>query len=202
MSTKIWAALLALPLALAACEPPKETGTKVQATVNLPEPPKLPPLAVAAQYENNVYSIAGIKRALLLHRGPKVLGTDQTVRGFVVEHYQNPCPKAAKDCLGKKPHFFIADAPDAKARLVVVPKFTEEKDGEIKKNYEVGKSYDFKGRFTQTADNGFTDAGGLLNIEMGCPTVPDPKIKCYPEQVEEYPPGMDPTGAPPKKPVP
>lgn len=185
MSLRTWVMILALPIAIGACEEPKETGTKPQIAVTLPDPPKVPALPVAAQYENNIFSIAGIKRAMILRRGAKVLDSNQVVRGVVVEHYQNPCPPKSKDCLGKKPHFFIADTPDSKSKMTVVP--TWEVEGKkLEEMFEVGKTYDFKGRFVQSAINGFTDAGGLLNIEN-------------PE--EEVPPGgLDPTGLPPKRP--
>jgi hypothetical protein len=185
MSLRVWVATLALPFLIGACEEPKEVGTKTQANVTLPDPPKMPTLPVAAQYENNIYSIAGIKRAMLLRRGPKVLDTDQVIRGFVLEHYQNPCPKKSKDCFGKKPHFFIADSTDSKIRMTVVPEWEIEGD-KLQQMFEVGKSYDFKGKFSQNALNGFTDASGLLNIEN-------------PEAEPVPPGGLDPTGLPPKR---
>jgi hypothetical protein len=193
MSLRIWVAALALPLALAACEEPKETGTKVQANVTLPDPPKVPPLPVAAQYENNIYSIAGIKRALILRRGTKVLDTPQVIRGTVVGHYPNPCPPKSKDCLGKKPYFYIADAAgptyqtceEKKDRCLTIVPTWEIESKKLEEMYAVGTTADFKGRFVQTALNGFTDAGGLLNLD----------------NPEELPPGApDPTGLPPKRP--
>jgi hypothetical protein len=183
MSLRVWVAALALPFMLGACEEPKETGTKVQANVTLPDPPKMPTLPVPAQYENNIYSISGIKRAMLLRRGPKILDTDQVIRGFVLEHYQNPCPPKSKDCFGKKPHFFIADSIDSKNRMTIVPDW-EIEGKKLEEMFKVGESKDFKGKFSQNAINGFTDAAGLLNIE-------DPNAEPIP------PGGLDPTGAPP-----
>lgn len=172
-----------------ACEEPKEAGTKVQIQVSLPEPPKLPPLPFPAQYDGGIYSVVGLKRALILRRGPKVMETDQTVKGFVVAHYENPCKKNDKDCLGKQPHFFIADSMDSPSKMTVVPAWNAEGE-KLLKLYPQGTQFDFKGRFTVQAGNGFADAAGLLNID------------CPPEEcpVEEVPTGPDPSGRPPRIP--
>lgn len=183
--------MLAFVLLAAACgAEPKETGTKIQAEVNLPGPFKPPALAYPAQYDGGIFSVVGLKRALTYRRGPKIMDTNQTVRGYVVRHYENPCPKSARDCLGKEPHFWIADAMDSKTELTVVPSWKI--DGEkLKKMYEVGQTYDFKGRFAIQAGNGFADAAGLLNVD--CPPEVCPEMVQDPTAV---PPGMLPKRPP------
>lgn len=173
------ALVLIASLLMLGCSEPQETASKPQIQVNLPPPPKLPPLPHPAKYDGTVYSVVGLKRQLIMRRGEKIWDTDQTVRGYVVEHYENPCPKRAQDCLGKEPHFWIADdlnAPkEERFRLTVVPSWPEDGD-KLKEMFQVGMQYDFKGRFTTLAGNGYADANGLLNIDCPpeiCPVAED-----------------------------
>jgi hypothetical protein len=177
-------ALAFLLFAAPACEEAKPTGNKLNVQVNLPAPPVLPPLPAptTGKYDGNIFSVAGIKRSLLLRRAPKVMETPQTIKGYIVKFYENPCDKNAKDCLGKEPHFWISDTPNGTDTLVVVPSWKDE-NNKLMKMYEVGKQYDFKGRFTIQAINGFTDTAGLLDLE--CP----PEI-CPVDELQTGPGGL------------
>lgn len=146
---------------------------------NLPEVPTLPPPPFPTTYDDDSYSVYGLRS-----RMTKLLGTDLAVTGYIVSIYEPPpctmrkkeeCPKAAM------PHMFIADAPDQTDRaeqLIVVGYADNQEQLErarrgrktttisgavvVPKNLEVGTRVRVKGHFTLMSSGGFNTSNGLL----------------------------------------
>lgn len=149
---------------------------------DLPEVPTLPPPPFPTTYEDDSYSIYGLRS-----RATKVLDTDLSVTGYIVEVYEPPpcekrkkeeCPKAAM------PHIFIADTADQTERaeqLIVVGYADNQEQLErarrgrktttisgdvlVPKDLKVGNKVRVKGYFTLISSGGFNTSNGLLEYD-------------------------------------
>ncbi|HSN82965.1 MAG TPA: hypothetical protein VLS88_10335 [Polyangiales bacterium] len=149
---------------------------------DLPEVPTLPPPPFPTTYEDDSYSIYGLRSRLT-----KVLDTDLSVTGYIVEIYEPPpcekrkkeeCPKAAM------PHMFIADTADQTERaeqLIVVGYADNQEQLErarrgrktttisgdvlVPKDLKVGHKIRAKGYFTLISSGGFNTSNGLLEYD-------------------------------------
>lgn len=147
---------------------------------NLPEVPTLPPPPFPTTYEDDSYSVYGLRTRLM-----KVLDTELAVTGYIVDIYEPPvcnkrkkdeeCPKAAA------PHMFIADTPDQTDRseqLIVVGYADNQEQLErarrgrktttiagavvVPRDLKVGNKIRAKGQFTLISSGGFNTSNGLL----------------------------------------
>lgn len=146
---------------------------------NLPEVPTLPPAPFPTTYDDDSYSVYGLRSRLT-----KLLDSDLAVTGYVVDIYEPPactkkkaeeCPKVAM------PHMFIADTADQTDRgeqLIVVGyadnqeqlararrgrKTTTISGGVVvPRDLVVGKKVRVKGHFTLISSGGFNTSNGLL----------------------------------------
>lgn len=147
---------------------------------NLPEVPTLPPPPFPTTYEDDSYSVYGVRSRLT-----KVLDTDLAVTGYIVEIYEPPvckkrkkdeeCPKAAA------PHMFIADTADQadRAEQLIVVGYADNQEqlerarrgrktttiaGEVvvPKDLKVGNKVRAKGQFRLISSGGFNTSNGLL----------------------------------------
>jgi hypothetical protein len=146
---------------------------------SLPEVPTLPPPPFPTTYEDDSYSVYG------LHLRPaKVLDTDLSVTGYIIEIYEPPpckerkkeeCPKVAA------PHMFIADTRDQTDRaeqLLIVGYADNQEQLErarrgrktttisgavvVPKDLAVGNRIHATGHFTLISSGGFNTSNGLL----------------------------------------
>ena len=162
-----------------ASEPEAEAEKLPEIVPNLPEVPTLPPPPFPTTYEDDSYSVYGLRSRL-----SKVLDTDLAVTGYIVDIYEPPvckkrkkeeCPKAAA------PHMFIADTADQSDRaeqLIVVGyadnqeqlararrgrKTTTISGGVVvPRDLEVGRKVRVKGHFTLISSGGFNTSNGLV----------------------------------------
>ncbi len=147
---------------------------------NLPEVPTLPPPPFPTTYEDDSYSVYGLRTRLM-----KVLDTDLTVTGYIVDIYEPPvCNKRKKDeeCpTAAAPHMFIADTPDQTDRTeqLIVVGYADNQDQldrarrgrktttiagavVVPKDLKVGNKIRAKGQFTLISSGGFNTSNGLL----------------------------------------
>lgn len=146
---------------------------------SLPEVPTLPPPPFPTTYDDESYSVYGLRSRLM-----KVLDTDLAVTGYIVEIYEPPacekrnkeeCPKAAA------PHLFIADTADQadRAEQLIVVGYADNQDqlerarrgrktttisGDVvvPRDLAVGQRIRVKGHFTLISSGGFNTSNGLL----------------------------------------
>lgn len=146
---------------------------------DLPEVPTLPPPPHPVTYEDESFSVYGIRNRLR-----HTLDTDVAVTGYIVDVYEPPVCKEKKkeDCpVPLAPHMWLADTPDETERekeLIVVGYADNQEqldkakrgrkattiDGTIivPRNLEVGEKVQVKGRFTLISSGGFNTSNGLL----------------------------------------
>ena len=162
-----------------ASEPEAEAEQLPKIVPNLPEVPTLPPAPFPPTYEDESYSVYGLRQ-----RPAKLLDMDLGVTGFIIEIYEPPackmrnkeqCPKVAA------PHMFIADTADqtdrAEQLLVVGYADNQEQlqrarrgrktttiagDVVVPKDLAVGNKVRVKGHFTLISSGGFNTSNGLL----------------------------------------
>jgi hypothetical protein len=162
-----------------ASEPEAEVEQLPKIVPNLPEVPTLPPAPFPTTYEDESYSVYGLRQ-----RPTKLLDMDLGVTGFIIEIYEPPackmrkkeqCPKVAA------PHMFIADTADqtdrAEQLLVVGYADNQEQlqrarrgrktttiagDVVVPKGLAVGNKVRVKGHFTLISSGGFNTSNGLL----------------------------------------
>jgi hypothetical protein len=146
---------------------------------SLPEVPTLPPPPFPTTYDDESYSVYGLRSRLM-----KVLDTDLAVTGYIVEIYEPPacekrnkeeCPKAAA------PHLFIADTADQadRAEQLIVVGYADNQeqlerarrgrktttisgDVVVPRDLAVGQRIRVKGHFTLISSGGFNTSNGLL----------------------------------------
>ncbi len=146
---------------------------------NLPEVPTLPPAPFPTTYEDESYSVYGLRQ-----RPIKLLDTDLSITGYIIEIYEPPackrrkkeqCPKAAA------PHMFVADTADqtdrAEQLLVVGYADNQEQlqrarrgrstttiagDVVVPKDLAVGNKVRVKGHFALISSGGFNTSNGLI----------------------------------------
>jgi hypothetical protein len=146
---------------------------------NLPEVPTLPPPPFPTTYDDESYSVYGLRSRLM-----KVMDSDLSVTGYIVDIYEPPaCKKKKKEECPKvaMPHMFIADTADQKDRaeqLIVVGyadnqeqlararrgrKTTTISGGVVvPRDLEVGNKVRVKGNFTLISSGGFNTSNGLV----------------------------------------
>ncbi|MBT8453559.1 MAG: hypothetical protein KJO40_16465 [Deltaproteobacteria bacterium] len=162
-----------------ASEPEAEAEQLPEIVPNLPEVPTLPPPPFPTTYEDESYSVYGLRQ-----RPSKVLDVDLGVTGYIVEIYEPPacklrkkeeCPKVAA------PHMFIADTADQtdRAEQLLVVGYADNQEqlqrarrgrktttiaGEVvvPKDLAVGNRVRVKGHFTLISSGGFNTSNGLL----------------------------------------
>lgn len=145
---------------------------------NLPEVPTLPPPPFPTTYEDDSYSVYGLRTRLT-----KVLDTEQTVTAYIVDIYEPPaCKKRNKDECPKvaMPHMFVADTADQtdRSEQMLVAGYADNQDqlararrGRktttmtgtlVPKDLKVGSKVRVKGFFTLMSAGGFNTSNGLL----------------------------------------
>ncbi len=146
---------------------------------NLPEVPTLPPPPFPTTYEDESYSVFGLRQ-----RPIKLLDTDLAVTGYIMEIYEPPVCKAKKKEECPKvaaPHVFIADTADqtdrAEQLLVVGYADNQEQLARARRGRKtttisgavvvpndlaVGNKIRVKGRFTLMSSGGFNTSNGLI----------------------------------------
>ncbi|NVB41505.1 hypothetical protein G6O69_26945 [Pseudenhygromyxa sp. WMMC2535] len=185
-ATLAHAPLLALLLAapLGACTdkqeqaagPEEEVLPNIQ--VELPGSPDFDEARAPVRYEDETYSIFGLRKDIdeNLKRGES--GEEVIVKGWVQEIYVPPeCPEGELCPPGKQPHFWITDKADSKgkkrAMMVVnyyfpIPEWDEDTqklwEEEPLVVVELGKEYTIKGKFKRFSDSGFAHDNGLLEF--------------------------------------
>lgn len=146
---------------------------------NLPEVPTLPPAPFPTTYDDDSYSVYGVRSRLT-----KLLDSDLAVTGYVVDIYEPPvckkkkveeCPKVAM------PHMFIADTADQtdRSEQLIVVGYADNQEQLVRarrgrktttisggvvvpRDLAVGNKVRVKGRFTLISSGGFNTSNGLL----------------------------------------
>jgi len=146
---------------------------------DLPEVPTLPPAPFPTTYEDESYSVYGLRL-----RPAKVLDTDLTVSGYIMEIYEPPaCKKRKKEECPKvaAPHMFIADTADQtdRAEQLLVAGYADNQEQlararrgrktttiagavVVPRDLKVGNKVRVKGHFTLISSGGFNTSNGLL----------------------------------------
>ncbi|MFW6067723.1 MAG: hypothetical protein ACOC97_05240 [Myxococcota bacterium] len=180
-------AAVGLVLGLIGCEQEGQSNLTVErlpdVNPQLPEVPKLPPPPHPIQYEDNSYSVFGLRKKM-----KDTIDSEVEVTGYIVEIYEPPeCPEGEK-CEVKAPHMWIADTEgesDAEKRLMVVGYAENQKEIDeavekaergqyeppdpesgilpIPTDFEVGNEVKVKGQFAHVSGSGFMSADGVLD---------------------------------------
>jgi len=146
---------------------------------NLPEVPTLPPPPFPTTYEDESYSVYGLRQRLT-----KLLDNDLSVTGYIVDIYEPPvCKKRKKEECPKvaAPHMFIADTPDQtdRAEQLLVVGYADNQEQldrarrgrktttisgavVVPRDLAVGNKIRAKGHFTLISSGGFNTSNGLL----------------------------------------
>ncbi len=183
MGTRLTSLILAAALWSVGCDQLSSSEAPVEQlpeiVPNLPEVPTLPPPPFPTTYDDESYSVYGLRQKLR-----QMLDTDLAVTGYIVEIYEPPPCKERKkeDCPRvDAPHMFVADAPDKTDRadqLIIVGyadnqeqlararrgRKTTTIDGSVvvPTNLKVGNKIVAKGYFTLISSGGFNTSNGLL----------------------------------------
>ncbi|HET6416732.1 MAG TPA: hypothetical protein VFG22_10595 [Polyangiales bacterium] len=186
MGARLIGLILAGALLSAGCEQvTSASGSEAEAeqlpeiVPNLPEVPTLPPPPFPTTYEDESYSVYGLRQ-----RPTKLLDTDLSVTGYIIEIYEPPaCTKRKKDECPKvaAPHMFIADTADQTERseqLLVVgyadnqEQLARARRGRktttisgavvVPKDLAVGNKIVVKGHFRLMSSGGFNTSNGLI----------------------------------------
>jgi len=162
-----------------ASEPEAEAEQLPEIVPDLPEVPTLPPPPFPTTYEDDSYSVYGLRSRVM-----KVLDSELSVTGYIVDIYEPPaCKKKKKEDCPKvaMPHMFIADTADQADRaehLIVVgyadnqEQLARSRRGRktttiaggviVPRDLAVGKKIRVKGFFTLMSSGGFNTSNGLL----------------------------------------
>lgn len=162
-----------------ASEPEAEAEQLPEIVPDLPEVPTLPPPPFPTTYADDSYSIYGLRS-----RVSKVLDSELSVTGYIVDIYEPPACKERKkeDCPKvAMPHMFIADTADQSDRaeqLIVVgyadnqEQLARARRGRktstiaggvvVPRDLAVGKKIRVKGFFTLMSSGGFNTSNGLV----------------------------------------
>jgi hypothetical protein len=183
MGTRLTGLILVAALGSVGCDQISSSEAPVEQlpeiVPNLPEVPTLPPPPFPTTYDDDSYSVYGLRQKLR-----QTLDTDLAVTGYIVEIYEPPpCTERKKEDCPRvdAPHMFIADAPDKTERadqLIIVGyadnqeqlararrgRRTTTIDGSVlvPKNLKVGNKIVVKGHFTLISAGGFNTSNGLL----------------------------------------
>lgn len=162
-----------------ASEPETEAEKLPEIVPDLPEVPTLPPPPFPTKYEDESYSVYGLRQ-----RPSKLLDVDLGVTGYIIEIYEPPvCKKRKKEECPKvaAPHMFIADTADQtdRAEQLLVVGYADNQEqlqrarrgrktttiaGEVvvPRDLAVGNKVRVKGHFTLISSGGFNTSNGLL----------------------------------------
>lgn len=92
-------------------------------TPNLPAVPTLPPPPHPIQYDDQSYSVFGVRRAIR-----RTIDTDLSITGYIAEVYQPPeCPKREQCPPPPAPHMYLADTAEEtdKRKMLLVAGYAE-----------------------------------------------------------------------------
>ena len=184
---------LALVLALAGATSLTGCGSEAAADLtierlpdvdpSLPDVPTLPPPPFETQYDDDSYSVYGVRR-----RSSQTMDSEVEVTGYIVEIYEPPeCPEDETCPPPAAPHLWIADTRDAGEdddRLMLAGyaenqaqieeaieeaergRYRPPEEGTdvlpIPVNFRVGTKIKALGRFTRVSSAGFNVSNGLL----------------------------------------
>lgn len=199
---------LALALVAPACdkeeEPLQQKSDEEEAPdsniqVQLPPSPDFEEGKAPEKWDEEAFSIWGLRRDVDKNAKEGESGTEVIVKGWVQEVYvPPPCPEGEQCPPPKQPHMWITDHQDSKgkkrAMMVVNYRFTiPEWDAARWKDqpdvvFTEGKRYTIKGKFKQFSDTGFAFDRGLLEFVAYKPLDP--------ETGAELPTWVSPPGAP------
>ena len=162
-----------------ASEPEAEAEKLPEIVPNLPEVPTLPPPPFPTTYEDDSYSVYGLRSRL-----SKVLDTDLAVTGYIVDIYEPPaCKKKKKDECPKAaaPHMFVADTADQgdRAEQLIIVGYADNQEQlararrgrktttiaggvVVPRDLKVGNKVRVKGHFTLISSGGFNTSNGLV----------------------------------------
>ncbi len=189
-------------LAIMACD---STSTRVVAeelpTIRpaLPPVPKVPPPRFKINYADNSWSVYGLRKRLR-----QTINEEIKVKAYIVKIYTpEPCPEDRTCPPPPMPHLWLGDALDITSerklvRLVGYAQSQQEIDTARENaekgvnmseeeaaaglppvifNWQQGKQYQVKGRFTRSSGTGFMHAEGLLEYIghdcIDCPSEED-----------------------------
>ncbi len=163
----------------AASEADTEADQLPEIVPDLPEVPTLPPPPFPTTYEDESYSAYGLRQRL-----SKVLGTDLSVTGYIMEIYEPPaCKKRKKEECPKvaAPHMFIADTADQtdRAEQLLIVGYADNQEQlararrgrktttisgavVVPRDFAVGNKVRVKGHFTLISSGGFNTSSGLI----------------------------------------
>jgi len=163
----------------AASDDEAEAEQLPQIVPSLPEVPTLPPPPFPTTYDDESYSVYGLRQ-----RPTKVLDTDLSVTGYIIEIYEPPpCPKRKNEDCPKvaAPHIFVADTPeqtDRAEQLLIVGYADNQEQLDrarrgrqtttisgavvVPRDFVVGNRIRATGHFTLISSGGFNTSNGLL----------------------------------------
>ncbi len=155
-------------------DPEAPTGAST-IQVQLPRAPTLSGPRVPERHDDGAFSIHGLRANLDANVADGDAGKEVIVRAWVQEIYVAPeCPRGEVCPPPKQPYVWVTDSKDERgkkrAMLVANYAFTiPEWDAKRWKDQplvvlEVGKQYEFKGRFKRFSDTGFAHDRGLLEF--------------------------------------
>lgn len=181
----VWVLSMAIVIALGGCDKAQATKEGAQAEAlpeivpDLPEVPTLPPPPHPITYEDESYSIYGLR-----NRMRHMLDNDVMLTGYIVDIFEPPPCEAKKkdDCPPTAaPHLWIADNPDETARekeMIVVGYADNHEQLEkarrgrrvttidgtrvVPGSLAVGEKIRARGRYTLISAGGFNSSNGLL----------------------------------------
>ena len=180
-------ALLGMPLGWSGCEQAASAADNVEklpdVSPSLPPVPTLPPPPHPIQYDDQSYSVYGLRRAMR-----RTIDTDVAVTAYIASVYQPPeCPKREKCPLPPAPHLFLADTKEEtdKGKMLLLAGYAENqaaldealKDAMRGKKQEVpedsgllptptdfyaGAKIKVQGKFAYMSGSGFQSSEGVL----------------------------------------
>ena len=165
---------------------------------NLPPVPNVPPPRHKIQYDDGTWSVYGLRK-----RARQTMDEEVRVKAYIVKVFQpTPCPEGRTCPPPPMPHLWLGDDLDETAdrrllRLVGYANSQDEMDTERENaakgvqpsaeqlaaglppiiwDWQQGKRYVVKGRFSRTSGTGFSDSEGLLEyMEHSCLDCPPPE---------------------------
>lgn len=169
---------------LFSCEDKPANDLKIEklpvVSPSLPAVPTIPPPPFPITYQDNTYSVYGVRRKSAVAEK----ATDVQVTGFIVNIYQpEECKKGQACPRILMPHIWIADTAgetDPTKRMLVTGYAQNQKEiddakagrGEappaetgiapVPTDFAVGNKIKLKGKFTRLSSTGFNDSHGLM----------------------------------------
>lgn len=181
-------AVVGLSVGVSGCEQTASAKVNVEklpaVTPSLPPVPTLPPPPYPIQYDDQSYSVYGVRRAMR-----RTINTEVTMMAYIAQVFTPPeCPKKEKCAVPPAPHMFLADTPTEtdKRKMLLVAGYAENQDqlDEAFKDAKRGKKQEIpedsgllpiptdffpgakvkvKGRFSYMSGSGFQSSEGTLD---------------------------------------